>query len=247
MKVYITDDSLTRAPPPATKSTLVVSSDCSLILSIIALMISSVNYATLGLIMNCIIVHGKPGKTEYYSDEYPSPSNSHWIPWLQSQLIRKGIVTQTPEMLNAWQPDYAIWSKEISRHDLNPETILVGHSIGAGFLVQYLSEHPEVNIHHLCLVAPSFGDTYFPGTERYEDPLLNSFCDFTPDSKLMDRCQKMSLIYSTDDGERILKSVSHLKKIYSPSVYEYHDKGHFTRHDMKGSIAFPEIIPILTS
>ncbi len=92
---------------------------------------------------NAIILHGKPdpGQEEYYNPNFPSASNSHWLPWLQKQLMIHDIATQTPEMPYSWQPDYAIWQKEFERYDVTAETIVVGHSCGAGFIVRWLSQH----------------------------------------------------------------------------------------------------------
>ena len=42
-----------------------------------------------------VILHGRAGADEYISDRYPSASNSHWIPWLQKQLLIKGHDVQT--------------------------------------------------------------------------------------------------------------------------------------------------------
>ncbi len=62
------------------------------------------------LIMNNdIIIHGSCDKEEYFSDKYPSLSNSHWIPWLQKQLLINNIFTQTPEMPASYNPDYKKW------------------------------------------------------------------------------------------------------------------------------------------
>jgi len=36
---------------------------------------------------NAILLHGTSSKEEYYSLEYPSASNSHWLPWLQKNLL----------------------------------------------------------------------------------------------------------------------------------------------------------------
>ncbi len=53
-----------------------------------------------------IIVHGMPPKEEYFNSAYPSQSNKHWIPWIQKQLILNGILAQTPEMPEPYDPDY---------------------------------------------------------------------------------------------------------------------------------------------
>ena len=68
-------------------------------------------------------------------------SNSHWIPWLQKELLKKGYLTQTPEILYAFNPTYERYLAEINRYQLDEETVLIGHSCGAGFLLRYLSEN----------------------------------------------------------------------------------------------------------
>lgn len=105
---------------------------------------------------NAIILHGKsgPGEQEYYNPDFPAASNSHWIPWLQKQLMIRDIYAQTPEVPNSWKPDYATWCKEFERYDITPETVLVGHSCGGGFLVRWLSERPDVRVDKVVLVAP---------------------------------------------------------------------------------------------
>jgi len=84
---------------------------------------------------NAILLHGCCDREEYFSDQYPSLSNSHFFPWLQKQLLIKGIHTQTPEMPQSYEPDYSKWKKEFERYEINTETILLGHSCGAGFLL----------------------------------------------------------------------------------------------------------------
>ncbi|HEU5004853.1 MAG TPA: hypothetical protein VFT49_02075 [Candidatus Saccharimonadales bacterium] len=38
-----------------------------------------------------IILHGRPAKKDYYGDKWPSESNSHWLPWLQKQFMRRDV------------------------------------------------------------------------------------------------------------------------------------------------------------
>ena len=65
-----------------------------------------------------ILIHGTCDEEEYFSDLYPSLSNSHWFPWLQKQLLIKGIFTQTPEMPDAYKPDYEKWKKFVVEKQL---------------------------------------------------------------------------------------------------------------------------------
>lgn len=90
---------------------------------------------------NAILVHGTCNKEEYYSEKYPTPSNSHWFPWLSKQLIILDIPTVAVEIPDSYMPDYSVWKREFERFNINSETILIGHSCGGGFLVRWLSEN----------------------------------------------------------------------------------------------------------
>jgi hypothetical protein len=41
---------------------------------------------------------------------------------------------------------YATWLRGVERYEITPETLLVGHSCGGGFLVRWLSGHPAVRV-----------------------------------------------------------------------------------------------------
>jgi len=103
---------------------------------------------------NAIILHGGPSKEEYYDPDAPSMSNAHWIPWLQGQLLKHDIPTATPEVPQSFDRNWQVWNKEVERFEIGPETILIGHSTGAGFFIKYLSIHKHVNVNKVILVAP---------------------------------------------------------------------------------------------
>lgn len=95
---------------------------------------------------NAILLHGACDKEEYFDDQYPSLSNSHWFPWLQKQLLINGVLAQTPEMPDAYAPNYDKWKSEFERMEINENTVLVGHSCGGGFLVRWLSWNKPRNM-----------------------------------------------------------------------------------------------------
>ena len=177
-----------------------------------------------------IIVHGWPGKEEFFDPTTSSPSNNQWFPWLQKQLSLKNITAQTPEMTDAWNPEYEKWKGVFEQFHLDEETVLVGHSLGAGFLVRYLSEN-DVNVGQLILVAPWID----PEKE------LSGFFNFKFDENLSKKTKEgIALFYSTDDDKEILQSVEVLKKIHDIQIREFHDKGHFCISD--GVLEFPELL-----
>ncbi len=185
---------------------------------------------------NAIIVHGMPDKEEYYSSDFPSASNSHWLPWLQKQLMMKGIKADTPEMSHAYAPVYEVWKREFERFDVTPETILVGHSCGGGFLVRWLSENKDTKVGKVVLVAP------WLNTEKERE--INFF-DFEIDTELVARTDSTTIFNSDNDDEYIQKSVARLRETLVGIQYrEFHNYGHFCLDDM-ATEAFPELLEVL--
>jgi predicted alpha/beta hydrolase family esterase len=181
---------------------------------------------------NAIILHGKPDKEEYYDPKAPSMSNAHWIPWLQGQLLKQDIWAATPEVPNAYQPDWQLWCKEAERFDITPETIVVGHSCGAGFWLRWLSEHTDVHVAKVILVAPSLGYGW-DGDYFFEN--------FKIDSELVSRTKGITIFNSDNDHEGIQQAVKEIKQQLSGVSYkEFHLK-HFTIGSMK-SLEFPELL-----
>ncbi|MDA1079192.1 MAG: alpha/beta hydrolase [bacterium] len=187
---------------------------------------------------NAIILHGGPSKDEYYDPTMPSMSNAHWIPWLQAQLLKKDIPTATPEIPNAYDRNWLVWSREVERFDITKETMLIGHSTGAGFFIKYLSIHPELQVGRVILVAP------------WLDPdrtkTVNFFDDFEIDSELVKRTNGITVWYSDNDEESVLKTAELIKKKTSGIQYkEFHNYGHFCIGDLKSN-EFPELLELIT-
>src|SRR3989344_333839 len=180
-----------------------------------------------------IILHGMPSKEEYLNNpDRPSPSNSHWLPWLQQQLIVRGILAQTPELPEPYAPDYGKWRAVLERFPIDEETILVGHSCGGGFLVRWLSEH-GVRVGKVALIAPWIN----PKDSR----LVFGLFAFVIDSDLAARAVEIRLFISADDDKEELDTAELLKKsVKGITVAEFTDRGHFTYGDM-GTDRFPEL------
>jgi predicted alpha/beta hydrolase family esterase len=182
---------------------------------------------------NAIILHGRPdpGQEEYYNPDFPSASNAHWLPWLQKQLVIHDITAQTPEIPNAWKPEYETWRKEFERYDITRETILVGHSCGAGFVVRWLSEHNDVHVGEVVLVAPSLGI----------DWETKEFFNFTIDPDLASRTKKLVIFVSDDDRAAVQQAAKTIRaSIAHTKTREFHGYGHFCFEDM-GTVEFPEL------
>lgn len=184
---------------------------------------------------NALLVHGWASKKEYYDPAYPTGSNSHWFPWLSKQLIIRDIHTVVLEMPNGYYPEYDIWKRELERFDIGPETILVGHSCGGGFLVRWLSE-TDKRVGKVVLVAPWLGY----GTDG--EPFDESFFDFQIDPNIGTKTEGLTTIASTNDGEGVRRSVAELREKLTEMKYiELENKGHFTLRSL-GTEEFPELL-----
>ena len=187
---------------------------------------------------NAIILHGAPEKENYYDANKPSESNAHWLPWLQKELIIRDIKADTPEVPYSYEPQWDIWCREVERFDITPETILIGHSAGGGFWLKYLSEHPELHVGLVVLVAP------------WVDPdktLKEDFFAGELDRTLVARTDGVALFRSDDDSDNVLQSVDKiLAAVDDITVKDFEGYGHFTYLNLEG-IAFPELLETVLS
>lgn len=180
-----------------------------------------------------ILIHGMPDKEEYYDPNTESSSNRQWLPWAQKELSKKDILTQALEMPHPYNPVYEDHCEVFEQMKISNETILVGHSCGAGFLLRYFSEHPELNPKKIILVAP------WIDPEPHE--LNTGFFDFTIDTSLTDRTS-LVIFYSTDDEESCVKSAEIiLEALPNATYHKFDNKGHFTKGDL-GTEEFPELL-----
>ncbi len=182
---------------------------------------------------NAIILHGSCDAAEYYDGQYPSLSNSHWIPWLQKQLLTKDYSVATPEVAGAHEPTYKKWLDEFVRYDISDETVLVGHSYGAGFLIRWLSENKDCQVAKVFLVAPSIDPDRLDTTD---------FFDFTIDKDLASRTEGITIYYSDNDEDSVQKSLVIIRNNLNNARYrEFQGYGHFSAEEME-SVAFPELL-----
>lgn len=184
---------------------------------------------------NAIILHGQPDKKEYYNPKMPSMSNAHWIPWLQSQLLKHDILAATPEVPFAYNPDWNLWKKEVERFEIGSDTLIVGHSRGCDFWLRYLSERDDLIVGKVVLVAPSIG--YLQKDKDY-------FGHYVIDPELTSRTTNLIIFHSDNDHRGVIDSVTEISnKLKGIEEYKFH-LGHFTSESMK-STEFPELLKVL--
>jgi predicted alpha/beta hydrolase family esterase len=184
---------------------------------------------------NAVIIHGRPARWEYYLRKIIRRPNSkaHWLNWLRNQLIAHGYTVYAPEIPEAYNPQWNLWVAEVEKSKIGPETLLVGHSCGAGFWLRYLSEHPELKVGKVVLVAPWLD---------LQKKRTTDFFNFKIDKNLVVRTKGLTIFYSDNDMKSVKLSVQKIKaKLKDIKYKKFHGYAHFTYIDMKTS-RFPELL-----
>jgi predicted alpha/beta hydrolase family esterase len=186
---------------------------------------------------NVIIVHGRPGKREYYARKILRKPNSraHWIDWLIKELKARGLEVAAPEIPKSYDPKWDVWVKYVEKYEVGPATTLIGHSTGAGFWIRYLSERKDLRVGKVILVAPWLG-------YDYGAPPTDFFKGYKIDPEIAKRIKELIIFYSDNDMDAIKKSVAELKSTLKGAKYrEFHNYGHSTLAQMRTN-KFPELL-----
>lgn len=103
-----------------------------------------------------VIVHGSYGSPE-----------RNWFPWLKQQIETMGSTALVPKFPTPDGQNLTAWAEAFRSEAgaLTPETILVGHSLGAGFVLNLLQESP-VQIRAAFLIAGFLGTLGLPDYDR---------------------------------------------------------------------------------
>jgi predicted alpha/beta hydrolase family esterase len=133
-----------------------------------------------------------------------------------------------------FRPRYDEWLKEFERFDINSDTILVGHSCGGGFLIRYLSEHPNLKVGKVFLIAPWLN----PDDEEVSDTA--DFFKFNIDPDFPNRTLGVSVFVSSNDYPSVIESVAIVsEKVQGLDMHQYSDRGHFKDKE------FPELLNLI--
>jgi predicted alpha/beta hydrolase family esterase len=185
---------------------------------------------------NAIIVHGMPSRDEYYNPANPKQSEDHWLQWLTRELNARGIVTNALDFPKPYAPVYGTWKEVFERHPITTDTLLIGHSLGAGFLVRWLSEN-KTHVGKVALVAPFL--------DLNHNKVGPDFFDFKIDGDMGARTKGMAIFIAPEDDKEILESAvmitAHVPTAETMSLV---GRGYFTLDVMKTE-AFPELLDFL--
>jgi predicted alpha/beta hydrolase family esterase len=179
-----------------------------------------------------VSVHGMPLRNMYFDPSTASPSNYHWIPWLQKQLLLRGVLAQAPEMPSPFEPSFDAWGRIFGSQPIDQDTTLVGWSGGGGFLLRWLSEHADARVRKVVLVAPWID----PSRER-----TDTFFDFAISPDLPSRSGDLVVFYSDNDDPSIKQSVQTIVHAAPAARVRVFHLEHFGHWDMPLP-EFPELL-----
>lgn len=159
-------------------------------------------------------------------------AKDNWKDTMSKKLGRtfEVILPVMPSKMNAKYADWKIWFNKFVPH-MRKGVVLVGHSLGAIFLVKYLSETKlSKKIRATILVAAPFDDK----------GLQESLGDFKLPKKL-ERFQrqagKLYVYHSADDAVVPFDNAKkYMKAFPKATVRTFKDRGHFNQE------TFPELV-----
>jgi len=184
--------------------------------------------------MNVIIIHGSSPEDKLGKDKFILKHKEHWFPWSKKKLEEKGIRCDVPLMPESWNPKYFEWKKEFEKYPVEEDSILVGTSTGAAFLVRWLGETKK-KIKRLILVAP------VTGKEKCNAWLNKDYENFDVDESIKNRVKEIIIFYSDNDHpERFESAKTYANKLDAKLIF-LKGRGHFIKKHMRTK-EFPELL-----
>lgn len=179
--------------------------------------------------MNFFIIHGIYGHPE-----------ENWFPWLKKELEKEGHEVIVPKFPTPIGQTLESWIKVIKKYEdkINDDTVLIGHSLGAAFILNYL-EQADGEIKTAVLVSG-----YHENLENPYKKLNKTFVDrkFNWD-KIIENCGEF-IVIGSDDDEYIPESVTRrLAFNLDAELHIVHNGGHLNAD--AGYKKFPFLLELM--
>jgi len=175
-----------------------------------------------------VIVHGLEG----YKDE-------NWFPWLTKELRNKGIDVWNETLPSPNNPIAKEWIS-IVLEQVEPDTILIGHSIGTPTILR-IAERSDIKLKALFCIAGFQTEPDFPGHERIS-PFLQGGFDW---DKIKDNAENIYIFDSNNDPYVPLEQGKILHEKLGGTHRTFSDRNHLNRWgetQTEGEQTFPEIL-----
>lgn len=183
-----------------------------------------------------VIIHGWGGNPD-----------EHWLPWLKSELTKKGFAVTAPQMPNTDAPVIEEWVGYLSQlvGDIDEYTYFIGHSVGCQTIMRYLGTQAGKRAGGCVFVAGWFKLQNLENEEeeRLAEPWQRDDIDFV---KVKEVTNNFIVLNSTDDDYGAVKENKKLfEQKLGAKVTIMANKGHFTESD--GVTELPEALEAINS
>lgn len=169
-------------------------------------------------------------------------SKGHWLPWLKTELEKKGYQVAVPDMPNTEVPVIAEWVGCLARLVGTPdeETYFVGGSIGCQTILRYL-ETIDQKVGGAVFVAGWFNlenlETEGEDAVEIAKPWIETPIDL---EKVKQVCPKSTLIISDNDCYGAFEENKAKFAELGSKIVVIPGAGHFTEED--GCTKLPQIL-----
>ncbi len=174
--------------------------------------------------MNFLIIHGIYGHPE-----------ENWFSWLKAELEKEGFEVIIPKFPTPIGQSLESWLRVIEKYDdkINEETVMIGHSLGAAFILNYL-EMVDKKIKAAFFVAgyhKLLGDEFY---QLNKDFVYKEF-DW---EKIRNNCSKFFVIASDNDPYIPLDTNREMAGMLNADLEVIHDGGHLNKKSGFGKFPF---------
>lgn len=179
---------------------------------------------------NIFIFHGTGGHSE-----------ENWFPWLKAELEKKGYSVFIPDFPTPKNQSLNSWLEVLNNYieKINKDSILIGHSLGAAFLLRVL-ENLNIKIKQAILVAAPIGVQPI-GFYEADKKFLGSF-DFDW-KKILSSSNSFSVFHSEDDPNVCYENGIKLASNLNTGLITISNSGHFNQK--AGYTKFEKLLEII--
>lgn len=179
--------------------------------------------------MNFFIIHGV----------YANPE-ANWFPWLKQELEKKGFEVIAQKFPTPLDQSLESWMRTIKKYEdkITQETIMVGHSLGVAFILNYL-EQTNKKIKAAFFVA-GFHKLLDSPYDKLNESFVNKQFDW---NKIKNNCKKFLVIASDNDEYISTEITKELAKNLNAELRIIQNGGHLNK--AAGFDRFPQLLQLI--
>jgi len=165
---------------------------------------------------NAIIIHGA----------YGNP-NENWFPWLKGELEKNNYKVFVPAFPTPENQSLENWMNVFTEYDgkLNSETIMIGHSIGVGFILNVLEKYNQ-KIKACYLVSGFIGLLSDKTLNEINKIFVEKEFDW---KKIKNNCENFVIFHSENDPYVPIDKAYELAALLEADLIIVKDGGHFNK------------------